>query len=164
MKALPVLGVAVALATTAAGASARTAEAPGTFMIRILREELTGQWGRQWSELHPGHQRLITRAQYIACSRELATNIGTGHEVYNVLQTANDAIHIFGVPQRTAKVVTISFHTPGNNSTPTYRMHAVSVGGHWSWVLGGRFLRAVQHGRCMDGSALIRPGRPSVGA
>src|SRR5205823_12251268 len=90
--------------------------------------------------------------------------IGTGRETYRVLRTADDAIDIVGVPQRVAKVVTISFHTPGNSTAPTYHMHAVSVGGRWAWVLGGRFLRAVQHGRCMDGSPLLSPGQRSGGA
>jgi hypothetical protein len=149
--------VLVALLAFASTASAAAHESAGTFMTRILREELNGQWSRQWSELHPGHQKLITRAQYVACSRQLATNIGTGRETYRVLAVADEAIHIFGVPQRTAKIVTISFHTPGNSTTPTYRMHAVAVGDRWTWVLGGRFLRAVQHGQCMDGSPRITP-------
>jgi hypothetical protein len=154
-----VLAALVALAVPASSASASAHESAGTFMTRILREELNGQWAAQWAELHPGHKRLITREQYVACSRQLATNIGTGRETYRVLDTADDSIDIFGVPQRVAKLVTISFHTPGNSTTPTYHMHAVSVGGRWTWVLGGRFLRAVQHGQCMDGSPLIKPGQ-----
>jgi hypothetical protein len=156
--------VVLSAATVAAAAPVANHESAGVFMTRILREELNGQWAQQWSELHPGHKKLITKEQYIACSRSLATNIGTGHETYSVLKTANDAIHIFGVPQRTATLVTIRFHTPGNSTTPTYQMHAVSVGGRWAWVLGGRFLRAVQRGQCMDGSPLLKPGQRSDAA
>jgi hypothetical protein len=154
-----VVALSLALAVGASATPAASHESAGSFMTRILREELNGQWGQQWAELHPGHKKLISRAQYIACSRELATNIGTGRETYRVLATADDAIDIFGVPQHAAKLVTIRFHTPGNSTTPTYRLHAVPVGGHWTWVLGGRFLRAVQRGQCMDGSPLIRPGQ-----
>jgi hypothetical protein len=157
-----VLGVFGSGTATASQVTAH--ESAGTFVTRILREELNGDWGTQWAELHPGHQRLITKAQYIACSRQLATNIGTGRETYRVLATATDPIHVFGVPQRVAKLVTIRFHTPGNSTTPTYHLHAVSVSGRWTWVLGGRFLRAVQHGQCMDGSPLLKPGQRSGAA
>ena len=125
-------------------------------MTRILREEIQGQWARQWSELHPGHQRLITRAQYVVCSREMQTDIATGTEVFRVLDVQDDPIHIQGVPQRTSKLVTINFHQRGKASGGlTYRLHAVEVGGRWSWILGGRFLTAVAHGRCLDGSPLL---------
>jgi len=156
--------VALLGATAATASSGAKHESAGAFMTRILREELNGQWAQQWSELHPGHKKLISREQYIACSRQLATNIGTGRETYRVLATADDAIDIFGVPQHAAKLVTIRFHTPGNSTRPTYRLHAVPVRGHWTWVLGGRFLRAVQHGQCMDGTPLVRPCRRHAGA
>jgi hypothetical protein len=146
--------VAVLGVTGCGTAQAPPGEGAGTFMTRILREELTGEWSVQWNELHPGHQHLISRAQYVACSQELATNIGTGHETYRVLGVRDERIHVSGIPQHDSKVVTISFHTPGNRTTPTYRMHAVAVAGRWTWILGGRFLSEVQRGRCLDGSPL----------
>ena len=154
-----VLAAGVLLAAVAAGCGSGAAapkEGVGTFMTRILREEIQGQWARQWSELHPGHQRLITRAQYVACSREMQTDIATGGEVFHVLDVQNDPIHIQGVPQRTSKLVTITFRQRGKTSGGlTYRLHAVAVGGRWTWILGGRFLTAVAHGRCLDGSPLL---------
>ena len=153
------LAAGVLLAAVAAGCGSGAAapkEGVGTFMTRILREEIQGQWARQWSELHPGHQRLITRAQYVACSREMQTDIATGAEVFHVLDVQDDSIHIQGVPQRTSKLVTITFRQRNKaGSGLTYRLHAVDVGGRWTWILGGRFLTAVAHGRCLDGSPLL---------
>jgi len=153
------LAAGVLLAAVAAGCGSGAAapkEGVGTFMTRILREEIQGQWARQWSELHPGHQRLITRAQYVACSREMQTDIATGAEVFHVLDVQDDPIHIQGVPQRTSKLVTITFRQRNKaGSGLTYRLHAVDVGGRWTWILGGRFLTAVAHGRCLDGSPLL---------
>jgi hypothetical protein len=137
------------------GASAATpAESPGVFVTRILREEVNGQWARQWSELHPGHQRLITRAQYVACSRQMGTNIANGSEVFHVLDVRDDPIHVLGVPQRTSKLVTISLGRRGTSTALTYHLHAVNVGGRWAWILGGRFLSEVAKGRCLDGTPL----------
>ena len=130
----------------------------GIFITRILREEINGQWNVQWGDLHPGHQRLITRAEYVACSRAMGTHTGNGKEVFRVLDVRDEAIHVRGVPQKTSKLVTIMFHPAGNAAGLTYRLHAVSVGGRWTWILGGRFLTAVARGRCLDGSPL----RPSA--
>ena len=127
---------------------------PGSFMTRILREEIRGEWGRQWNDLHPAHQALISRSQYVACSRRMGTDFATGHEVFRVLDIRDEAIKVRGVPQRTSKLVTINFREPGKPNGLTYHMHAVSVGGRWAWILGDRFLSAVSQGRCLDGSPL----------
>ena len=159
-RSVTLLGLAALLAALAAGCGGGGGSAPsegaGAFITRILREEIKGQWGRQWGELHPAHQRLITRAQYVACSREMGTNIATGHEVFRVLDIQDDPIHIQGVSQRKSELVTISFHQQGKKTGGlTYRLHAVAVGDRWTWILGGRFLTAVAHGRCLDGSPLL---------
>ena len=60
-----------------------------------------------------------------------------------------------GVPQQTSKLVTISFRIPGN-APLTYRLHAVAVGGRWTWILGDAFLAQLDHGRCLDGSPLSK--------
>jgi len=151
--------VVVALALVVAGCgggggSTAPSESAGTFITRILSEELHGEWARQWTELHPGHQKLITQAQYVACSRSLGTNIATGKEIFHVLAIEDDPIHVRGVPQRTSKLVTITVHQRGDASGLTYRLHAVAVDGRWTWILGPRFLDELAHGRCLDGSRL----------
>jgi hypothetical protein len=154
VKRLVALVAVVAVAAGCGGASAGTPkEGVGTFMTRILREEINGQWSKQWSELHPGHQKLITRAQYVACSRTMGTNVATGKEVFHVIAVQDEPIDVQGVPQKTSKLVTISFKTPGI-APLTYRLHAVDVSGHWAWILGDRFLAAVDRGKCLDGSPL----------
>ncbi len=131
-----------------------TVSGPGLFMTRILREEIRGQWGKQWSELHPAHKALISQSQYVACSRRMGTDFATGQEVFRVLDVRDEAIQVRGVPQRTSKLVTINFREPGKSNGLTYHMHAVRVDGRWTWILGGRFLSALSHGQCLDGSPL----------
>jgi hypothetical protein len=156
MKAtLVALVVVVALAAGCGAAGVATPkEKPGVFITRILREEINGQWARQWNELHPGHRQLISRAAYVACSREMATNIGTGSEVFRVLDVRDEPIDVQGVPQKMSKLVTISFHQRGSASVLTYRLHAVAVSGRWVWILGARFINQVALGRCLDGRPL----------
>ena len=151
------LGAVLALlASGCGGGAAATApsENPGVFITRILSEEINGQWSRQWTELHPGHQKLITRSQYVACSRSIGTKIATGREIFKVLAVDNQAIHVRGVPQRTAKLVTINVRQKGASPGLTYRLHAVAVGDRWTWILGDRFLDQLARGRCLDGTRL----------
>ena len=153
MRRALLLVILVGVSLSAVAASAASTEGAGAFMTRILREEIHGQWGLQWSQLHPGHQRLITRAQYVQCSRAMKTDFATGQEIFRVLGVRDEKIAVEGVPQRTSKRVTINFRQPGKTGL-TYTVHAVSVGGRWTWILGGRFLTAVSHGQCLDGKPL----------
>jgi hypothetical protein len=161
-RACAIGAVAALVAVTAAGCggASRSPVPPpkttgvGLFMTQILREEINGQWSTQWRALHPGHQRLISQAQYVACSKRMGTNFATGGEVFRVLDVRDEAIHVRGVPEKTSKVVTITFREPGNKKALTYRLHAVRVGAGWRWILGDRFLNALERGRCLDGSLL----------
>jgi hypothetical protein len=152
-----VAGIVSALATACGGATtAKPREQPGDFVKRVLREEINGQWGRQWSELHPAHQQLISRAQYVECSRQMGTNIAKGKETFHVIDVRDEAIHVQGVPERSSKVVTITLRVSGK-APETYRVHAVDDSGRWAWILGNRFLAQLNRDRCLDGSPL--PGR-----
>jgi hypothetical protein len=125
----------------------------GVFMTRVLRDEIHGQWAQQWTLLNPAHQKLITQAEYVQCSRRMGTDIGTAKETFHVLAVQDDPIHVQGVSQRTAKLVTISFKSPGEQAL-TYRLHAVADGSRWTWILGGKFLSEIDHGKCLDGTPL----------
>jgi hypothetical protein len=153
MRLLGVAAFALVLAACGGGATSSPKEGVGVFMTRILREEINGQWSRQWTELHPGHQKLITQAEYVACSRGIGDDIGTGKEAFRVLDVHDEPIHVRGVPETTSKVVTIAFRV-GSLTPLTYRLHAVADGGRWTWILGGRFLTQLAHGRCLDGVPL----------
>jgi hypothetical protein len=153
------IGVSIivsALAAACGGSTtaAKPREQPGDFVKRILREEINGQWGRQWSELHPAHQQLISQAQYVQCSRQMGTNIAKGTETFNVIDVRDEPIHVQGVPERSSKVVTITLRVSGK-APQTYR--AVDDKGRWAWILGNRFLAQLNRDRCLDGSPL--PGR-----
>lgn len=149
-----VLALVVAVAAAGCGGTSAPSERVGAFVTRILREEINGQWAEQWKELHPAHQQLITRTQYVTCSRQIGTDIATGGEIFKVLDVRDAPIDVAHVPQHTSKLVTISLRQPGSTGPLTYRVHAVAVGGRWAWVLGQKFLSQLSRGRCLDGSRL----------
>jgi hypothetical protein len=146
----------VVAALVLAPAAAPAAETPGGFITRILKDEIHGEWSLQWRALHPGHKRLITESQYVACSRVMGTDFATGHEVFRVVSVRDDRIDVRGVPQRMSKLVTITLRQREKTNGLTYHMHAVRVDGRWTWILGKRFLSQVAQGRCLDGSPLRR--------
>jgi hypothetical protein len=86
-RTLVVVALAASIsASTASAEAARSAsrmpvESPGAFITRILKEEIHGEWSRQWRELHPGHRALITRPQYVACPRGMGTDFATGKDL-----------------------------------------------------------------------------------
>jgi hypothetical protein len=147
-------GAACAAALAGCGGSGESA---GAFMTRILQDEINGRWAAQWGELHPGHRKLITRAQYVICSEAMATNIGTGKEKLTVSSVRDQPIHVRGVPEQTAKLVTIRLAGLAGQTPVVYHLHAVRDGGRWTWILGPAFLDALAHGQCLDGLPL----RPS---
>ena len=159
MRRAPAAAVAaLVLAAGAAGCgSSGPGESAGSFATRILREELAGKWAAQWAELHPGHQKLISRAQYVVCSESLGTNVAGGGETFAVTATREQALHVRGVSERKATLVTIAVRRGGGAAAGSYRLHAVLDGGHWRWILGGPFLDAVTRGQCLDGSPLGEP-------
>lgn len=152
-------GSAVTARAATGSSRGRARETAAAFVTRILREELRGQWTRQWDELHPGHRRLITQAQFVACSRGLAT--GLGNELLTVIGVHSAHIRVQGVPQHTAEVVEITMRGPGTAEAVTFRIHAVHVAGRWAWILGKPFLQAIAKGRCLDGSPLQRSAPPA---
>lgn len=155
---LVALAAAISAGTAGAGAARSAArapgETPGAFITRILKEEIHGQWAQQWRELHPGHRALITRAEYVACSRAMGTDFAMGKETFSVLDVRDEPIHVLGVPQRASKLVTIMVRRPDKPNGLTYHLHAVAAGGRWTWILGGPFLSKLAQGRCLDGSQL----------
>src|SRR3954466_15944858 len=100
-------------ATAASPPRTSSVRSPGVFMTRILREEIHGQWDLQWKALHPAHQKLISEAQYVACSQRMGTDFATGDEIFRVLDVGNEPIQVKGVPERSSKLVTIPFHHHG---------------------------------------------------
>ena len=127
-------------------------ESAGTFVTRILREEISGEYAAQWTELHPAQQQLITQDQYVLCSERINTNVATGKERYAVHNQREVAFSEPGVPEHRAELVTIS--VAGKAIKATFKFHAILHGGHWRWVLGPSFLAAVKQGECLDGSKL----------
>ena len=158
---LGAVAAVVALVAAVAGCGGGR-ESAGSFVTRILREEISGQWAAQWTELHPVQQKLITQDEYVLCSQRINTDIATGKEKIVVHKERDVPFSESGVPEHRAKLVTIS--VAGKAITATFRFHAILHGGRWAWVLGPAFLQAVKQGQCLDGSPLGSASSQASGA
>jgi hypothetical protein len=155
VKRAVVLVAAAAVLAGCGGQTSQSRQTAGAFIAGIVREDAYGRWAEEWSALHPGHQRLISRAQYVACSRTIGA-VAQGRVKVRVLQTVRVPIHVRDVPQHEAIAVTVSLTHDGSVAPTIIRLHAVRVGDRWRWILSDRFLSAIARGRCLNGSPLSR--------
>ena len=123
----------------------------GEFLQRITADHLSGDFSDSWEHLHPAHQKLISKTQFVSCGeREPALEEETTVRILAVKPVTKDLPRI---PQRRAQAVRIQL-LDKQRVVDAYTAHAVRVGDDWKWVLSGPFVAAVQSGKCLDGSPL----------
>jgi hypothetical protein len=140
------------LASIAAGCGG--SQSPGDFITGVLRQEIAGQWAKQWESLNPGHQKLISQDQYVTCSKRARTSIGTPEATIKVQKVEDAPIDVHGLPERTSKLVTVKFIPTPGAAQETFHIHVVRDNGKWTWILGRDYLDALAAGKCPDGSRL----------
>jgi hypothetical protein len=140
-------------------AIAAPAEGVGLFMTSLIREKATGQYQLAWKSLHPFHQRIAPRVEYVHCENQTAFP-GTLLKV-SVVHVKDEPVLIAGESHTVdSKAVTIrvSVRSPGLPRpvvvVDTY--HAVPVGGHWTWILTRNNFAEYKSGHC-PGSAPQTP-------
>jgi hypothetical protein len=152
LAALLAVGALVAAGVVAAGSalawgSGETRRAPalgdpGVFMKRVVTQVLAERYEAAWSTLHPAHQRVASRAEYVSC--ELLSPIPGVLDTIRVLSVRRGRAQVAGQGALPARAVTIRFTLTepslGETAEVTHTFHAVAVGGSWRWILPpGRF-------------------------
>jgi hypothetical protein len=142
-------------ATATEPSEASPEESAGVFTKRHLEYEIAGQFGRAWDELHPVHQKLLTRSQYDSCSRREPPF--AGNETIEVKETYDDPIDVPGIPQHESKAITVEVREPFEGGSATKQkatVHAVNVAGGWRWILSEDAADSYRRGECPDGSTM----------
>jgi hypothetical protein len=117
----------------------------GAAVKRVLEQEYGGDYGPAWDDLHPRHQRLVTRSGYEDCRRGIDV-VGTLESVL-ILDVRDTPLTVYGLPARTpAKAVEVRVATDENEFTATY--HVVRVGDRWRWVMSDRAARGFARTDC----------------
>jgi len=138
----------IMLALSSAGTQAKNhqllvapKESAGAAVSRQLRELTSGQFGREWDELHPAQQQSVGRSQWERCAAAVYLPELKG---VTVLETYADPIDVPDVPEKTSMAVTVRMDTSAGQETTTF--HEVAVGGQWRWVLSD--LSPYKDGKC----------------
>ena len=117
----------------------------GAAVKRVVEEEYVGAYGPVWDDLHPRHQRFVSRAEYEECRRGIDV-AGTLESVF-ILDVHDAPLSVYGLPSRTpAKAVEVRVTTDETEFTATY--HVVLVGDRWRWVLNDRAARGFARTDC----------------
>jgi hypothetical protein len=140
--------IAALLATIAAGCALSEDSADhdaGAAIKRVLEQEYAGDYGPVWEDLHPRHQRLVTRTGYEVCRGSIDL-VGTLESVL-ILDVRDASLTVYGLPPRTpAKAVEVRVATDETEFTATY--HVVRVDDRWRWVLNDRAARGFARTDC----------------
>ena len=120
------------------GSPAGPEDDPVAFLKGVVGQIVRNDYAHAWSTLHPAQQRAVSRKDYVRC--ELQTKV-IGHlDSLTVVRAFDDPVIVAGAGARPvpSKVVTfrLRLSEPGVGTVSfTHSVHAVAVGGHWTWIL-----------------------------
>ncbi|HYZ20363.1 MAG TPA: hypothetical protein VE615_12510 [Gaiellaceae bacterium] len=145
MRRWALLAIVAVVAAGCGGEEDLAASGPGAAAVRKYENLYAGHFERAWNELHPAHQRIVSRARFARCARA-AIAVGDLESI-EVLDVFDDDIRIAGIPERRAKAVRVRVSSFQGESF-TAEDHEVKVGDDWRWVLNTPAVEAYRQGRC----------------
>src|SRR5829696_8789230 len=138
----------IALSTLACGCALNENEGDreaGAAVKSVIEREYVGDYRSVWEELHPRHQRFVTREEYEECRRGIDVE-GTLQSVL-ILDVSDVPLAVYGLRPRTpSKAVKVRVTTDESEFTATY--HVVLVDGSWRWVLSDSAARGFARTDC----------------
>jgi hypothetical protein len=135
----PTSGEQPRVAMPSASASTSPAPTSGESAESALRRQFDelnkGQFGKEWDELHPAQQAIISREHYIECGAK--ANLPTVDSA-DVIETYQEDVTIPGTSVKASSIaltvkLELSLGLLKNEATDTY--HEVQVDGVWRWAL-----------------------------
>jgi hypothetical protein len=121
-----------ALATGCALSENEEDHEAGAAIKRVVEQEYVGAYGAAWDNLHPRHQRFVTRAEYEECRQGIDV-AGTLEQVL-IVDVEDEPLTVYGLrPQTPSKAVKVRVTTDESEFTASY--HVIRVGDGWRWVL-----------------------------
>jgi hypothetical protein len=115
----------------------------GDFIKEYINRAVYGQWGREWSTLHPAEQKIVSRDAYMTCRSDDAIPAMTD---ITVVDKYKESISIPSVGSISATAVTVKLKMEG--SEQAFTVHAVAVNGNWRWTLPTDDVATYKTGNC----------------
>jgi hypothetical protein len=147
VKRIALLAFVAVLALPACGGDVDPARTPaGMAQVRLLEDLYNGRFGQAYEDLHPSHQKLVSRSLFIRCARR---TIPVGQldsiEILDVFDEEAKGLVLGGEP---TKAVRIRLTFKDGQTIDPFVNHEVKVGDRWRWLLNQKAIDAYQRGRC----------------
>jgi hypothetical protein len=145
VKRIALLAFVAVVGLPACGGDVDPARTPaGGAQVRLLEDLYNGRFAEAYDDLHPSHQKLVSRSLFVRCARE---TIPVGQldsiEILDVFDDETKGL----VGREPSKAVRIRLTLKDGQST-TFVNHEVKVGQRWRWVLNQAAVEAYEAGRC----------------
>lgn len=124
---------------------------PADFLKEIINQKALEQNGRLWETLHPFHQAVATRTEFVACEGRTPT-VGEIKKT-EILDQYEEPVRIPGqakdVPSQAVTIrLTLTVPAVDKPQVATATAHAVAVNGEWRWILTPEDYQAYKANRC----------------
>jgi hypothetical protein len=124
---------------------------PANFLKEMVNRKAVGQYGRVWEALHPLHQAVALRAEYVDC--ESRDPFRGEIRKIEVVDQYDEPLRIPGqtkdVPSTAVSLrVTVKLPLVEKPQVVTSTGHAVAEGGEWRWVMPPEDYEAYKADRC----------------
>jgi hypothetical protein len=144
---IALLAFVALLALPACGGEVDPARTPAGAAQVVLMEDLyNGRFGRAYADLHPSHQTIVSRSQFIRCARE-AIAVGQLDSI-EILEVFDDETRDMQLEGEQTKAVRIRLTFKDGQTVEPFENHEVKVGDQWRWVLNQDAIEDYQAGRC----------------
>ena len=143
------------------GKAAQPGGDPVAFLKGVVGQIVRNDYAHAWLTLHPAQQQAVSQRDYVRC--ELQTKI-IGHlDSLTVVGAFDDLVLVAGGGVRPVKSKVVTFRLrlsePGVGVVSfTHSVHAVAVGGRWTWILTPHRYELYHAGGC---SQAPPPASPS---
>jgi hypothetical protein len=141
--------------------TAQPADDPVVFLKGIVGQIVRNDYAGAWLKLHPAQRRIVSQRNYVSC--ELQTKI-VGHlESLEVVRAFDDLVLVAGGDPQPVKSKVVTFRLRLSELglgvvSFTHSVHAVAVGGRWTWILTPHRYQLYRSGGCSQSPV---PGSPS---
>jgi len=147
VKRIALLAFVAVLVLPACGGEVDPARTPaGMAQVDLLENLYNGRFGQAYADLHPSHQKLVSRSLFIRCARR---TIPVGQldsiEILDVFDKEAKGLVLGGKP---TKAVRIRLTFRDGQTIDPFVNHEVKVGDRWRWLLNQKAIDAYQRGRC----------------
>jgi hypothetical protein len=110
-----------------------------------LRRQITllnrGDYGAAWDELHPIHQGIVSREQFVSCNAPNDFQF-----TLDIIRTVDGLVTVAPLPETPGKVITARLTSQAESVER--ELFEVLVDGQWRWVLDGAVNAAYADGMC----------------